>query len=150
MLFKSDSLVQLISSEVEQEGCDLVELKVKGNSSRPLVQVYVDRDGGVNIDTCARITRKLTELLDISYPDLVQYRLEVSSPGVERPLKTQKDFYRNTGRIVRIRFLENDNVRDIEGEIQNADANTVYVRSEDLEIQIPYESIQLARIQLRW
>lgn len=150
MIFEANTLVQLISPEVEREGCEIVEVRVRGSSSKPLVQVFIDRDGGVNIELCTRVTRKLTEVLDTVYPEIVQYRLEVSSPGVDRPLKTQKDFKRNLGRTVKITYKENDNVTSIEGEIARSDKNNVYVKSGEMEVQIHYEAIQLARIQLRW
>ena len=129
---------------------DFIEVKIKGNNIRPLIQVFIDRDGGVTIDDCAKITRQLTDTLDMTFPDVPQYRLEVSSPGIRRPLKSERDFQRHIGQIVNIQYVVNTQEQSVEGEIIKTDKNFVFVRFEEEIIKIPLKFIRVARIQLRW
>jgi len=150
MVFESSYLEELTRPLIEKQGCELVEIRVKGSYSKPYLQVFVDRDGGVRINDCADITRSITEILDMNFPDISQYRLEVSSPGVHRPLETEKDFKRNTGRTVVVQFLEKDTEKTAEGEIIKTEHGKLVLQSGKEMIEIPLEHIRSGRIQLRW
>ena len=89
------------------EGIEIVEVQFKGSGSQRLVRIYIDKPGGVSHDDCQFISRNAGTILDME--DVVpgdKYRLEVSSPGIERPLRTAKDFERITGQSVVIVLRE--------------------------------------------
>jgi len=146
----SHQLEEMLVPIINSEGCDLIEIKSKGGRKRPLIQVFIDRDGGVDIDDCAKISRKIADLLDVSLPDVTQYRLEVSSPGVHRPLKTERDFRRNIGHTVRIQYTLNEKEASDEGKIVGVDYNHVRLQKKDCMIELPLNNIREARIQLKW
>ncbi|MFC1569510.1 ribosome maturation factor RimP [bacterium] len=150
MILESSQLEIVITPAVEKYNCDLIEIKIKGSSSRPLIQVFIDRTGGVTIDDCTKITRQLTEVLDIEFPDIPQYRLEVSSPGLNRPLKSDNDFRRNIGRQVDIQYCIDEQEQSVEGEIVKIDNNKVQIRSGNEIVEIPLDIIRLAQIKLKW
>ena len=99
----------MISQELHREiealvgglGLELVSLEWKGIGRRGEVQVVIDREGGVGVDDCAKVSRHLGVLLDLKDPFPAKYTLKVSSPGIERPLGTERDFHRALGKPLR-------------------------------------------------
>jgi ribosome maturation factor RimP len=89
-------LRELLEEILGETDSYLVELKMKPNK----VEVYADRDPHITIDDCARINRLLAKKLDAEFPFSSRYALEVSSPGMDQPLKVQRQFKKNLGRTV--------------------------------------------------
>jgi ribosome maturation factor RimP len=87
-------------------GLELAEVEYRQEGRHMVLRLYIDKDGGVTLDDCSSVSRELTEILDVE--DFIQghYNLEVSSPGLNRPLKKPSDFERYTGRLVKIRTFE--------------------------------------------
>lgn len=84
-----------------RNGAELVDLAVKRGRTQ-LVRLVADREGGIDLDTCARVSNELSRMLDADDPIAGRYTLEVTSPGLDRPLRTAADFRRVVGRKVRI------------------------------------------------
>lgn len=85
---------------------DLVELNIRRQGGDWMVQVFADRpQGGISLEECAYLNHKLVEVFD-AHAAIVDYSLEVSSPGIDRPLKTKKDFQRALNQIVRLHLSE--------------------------------------------
>ena len=95
-------LEDLVTPFLETHGADLVELSISGNHRRKVVRIFVDRLGGVTIDECAAFSRGLEDVLDTHDPIEGAYTLEVSSPGLNRALKTTRDYRWAQGKSVRI------------------------------------------------
>jgi ribosome maturation factor RimP len=85
---------------------ELVEVEYRQEGRQMVLRLFIDREGGVTLDDCASVSRELAEILDVE--DFIQglYNLEVSSPGINRPLKKAADYERFTGRLVKIRTFE--------------------------------------------
>ncbi|HEX6316715.1 MAG TPA: ribosome maturation factor RimP [Gemmatimonadaceae bacterium] len=100
----NEALEVFVRTEVEGLGYDLVELRKGGTARRPLLDVRIDRTDGarITIDECARVSRALEPRLDASGLVGENYVLEVSSPGVERPLRNAADWRRFTGRTAKV------------------------------------------------
>lgn len=98
----NDALEEIVTQQLDVIGLDLVELRRGGSKSRPVLDVRIDRRDGaaVTVDDCARASRAIEERLDGGEVIAERYRLEVSSPGVERPLKSVADFRRFAGKAV--------------------------------------------------
>ncbi len=90
----------------ESLGLELVELEYKREGRHMVLRLYIDKQGGVTLDDCADVSRELSAILDVE--DIVpgRYTLEVSSPGLNRPLRTRADYERHTGRLVKIKTFE--------------------------------------------
>jgi ribosome maturation factor RimP len=88
-------------------GVELVELEYKREGRSMVLRLYIDKTGGVSLDDCAAVSKELAAVLDVEdiIPD--KYTLEVSSPGLNRPLKTRGHFEAYTGRLVKIKTVEN-------------------------------------------
>ena len=96
------TLEKLIEPALQEKGVELVELSISGNARRYVLRVFVDRTDGISIGECAQLSRYLADVLDTHDPITSSYVLEVSSPGLTRPLKSTRDFERAMGKAVRL------------------------------------------------
>ena len=101
MLIK-DTLAHLILPLLNRRDVELVELAVSGGHRRNIVRIFVDRPDGITVDECAALSREIADILDTRDPIDGTYLLEVSSPGLTRPLKTDRDFERVVGKSLRL------------------------------------------------
>ena len=147
-----DRLLKLVEPIVEENDVELVDLEVKGSSRIILIRVFVDVAGGININECVRLSRLIEDAIEMENLIPGQYRLEVSSPGLDRPLRTPRDFQRNIGRLVEIRYTPSEEETRTEcGDIVGADDTSVTILKQDQErLPIPLAQIQKALIQIKW
>ena len=126
---------------------ELVDLEVKGKGPTTIVKVFVDRPGGITLDECSMLSEKLSVLLDLADIFPHRYTLEVSSPGLDRPLVTEADFRRKIGENVKV-FLKTlvDNKNEIEGKIEDFKDRKLWLESEGETKVIAFEKIEKARI----
>ncbi|MBW3554177.1 MAG: ribosome maturation factor RimP [Gemmatimonadetes bacterium] len=156
------SLEQALEERTEALGFELVELERAGSKARPVLRVRVDRPdskpgAGISLEDCARVSRALEEYLD-ALPALAQnYVLEVSSPGVERPLVRRGDYDRFRGHEVALRGYAPlaGRGRRLQGELLGLDegpgGDGVRLRLEDgEEVVVPREGIARAHLVFRW
>ena len=101
-----EQIWQLAEPLVSSEGMELVLVECLKMPSRWLVRIYMDREGGITVDDCARISNQLGDLLDVHDVPPGPYTLEVSSPGLDRPLYRDRDFLKYRGLQVRLRLGE--------------------------------------------
>jgi ribosome maturation factor RimP len=146
-----DELQEAVAPVVESLGLELVEL----NFNRGLLRVTVDRSGGVDLDTIALATREVSNALDRD--DVVpggRYTLEVSSPGLERPLKSPAQFERAVGEQVVVRTLAQSGLeRRLRGTLAAAEADAIVLSGSDLpdgSVRIAYADIERARTVFEW
>ncbi|MFN2432191.1 MAG: ribosome maturation factor RimP [Gemmatimonadota bacterium] len=99
-------ITALVGAAVEEWGGELVEVQVVGSARKPLVRAYVDVPGGTTAEACAEISRRIEQRLETSGLVAARYTLEVSSPGLDRPLRTRRDFERLRGRRIALRLRE--------------------------------------------
>ena len=132
-------------------GVDLEDLQITSAGRREVVRVVVDRDGGIDLDLIADISRRIAELLDV--PPLADeivgtYVLEVSSPGTDRPLTEEKHWRRAERRLVEA-TLADDSV--VTGRIVRTDAGVVEIEQADGEVRaVPLSSLRRGLVQLEF
>lgn len=105
--------VEELTDQIIRQGDNslfLVEVLVSATGGRQKLTVYVDGDEGVSVETCAMISRKIAEGLDEDNPDLA-YTLEVSSPGLDQPLKLERQYKKNIGRTVKVLLQDNQTIK---------------------------------------
>jgi ribosome maturation factor RimP len=118
--------------------------------SSQIVRVTVERDGGVDLDTIAALTRAISDRFDELDLGNGRYTLEVSSPGVERRLRTEAQFAGAVGETVTIKMAPGYPVRRIDGVIAQVAGNEVTVRTEDGDLVVPIAAIDRARTVFEW
>ena len=151
----NEALEVFVKTEVEGLGFDLVEVRLGGTVRRPLVDVRIDRrDGGkITIDDCALVSRSIEPRLDASGLVGENYVLEVSSPGVERPLRNAADWRRFVGRTAKV--LAPSLGGRLEVEVLGVDDSSgvlvaVMRDSRGTEHRIPLADVREARLVFRW
>ena len=145
-------LERLIEPEVKHLGYDLVRVMMIGGASDPTLQVMAERPDTRQLDIadCERISRRLSELLDLADPIDGSYRLEVSSPGIDRPLTRLKDFDDWAGHETRITLSEPCNGRkQFTGDLNGRDGEIVKLRARDgNDYELPFANISSAKLVL--
>ena len=101
-----DKIEILIQPILEDLGYELVDLEYQRDQRGWILQIFLDKEGGINLDNCAAASREISSLLDVENIIPTAYNLEVSSPGIERPLKRIADFERFAGQLVKIKTLD--------------------------------------------
>jgi len=91
---------------LESLGLELADLEFKRSGREAVLRLFIDKEGGVTIDDCAEVSHELSAVLDVEEFIPCQYNLEVSSPGLDRPLKSTADYERFAGRLIKIRTYE--------------------------------------------
>ncbi len=141
----------LILPILESSQVDFIDLELKGRAGSQLLRVFVDTENGITLDQCVKLSCEISDLLDTR--DLIKgrYRLEVSSPGLDRPLTAAKDFRRNLGRKVRINYLTDQaEEKTVAGNIEEVADNLIIVAQDDQQIKIDISKILVAKIIPVW
>jgi ribosome maturation factor RimP len=141
----------LVRPVVESAGLELWEVSFHGEGGRSVLRVMVDRAGGVDLDTIAEVSERLSRRLDLEDFGPQRYALEVSSPGLERPLRTPRHFERSVGWQVKVKTVEPIGGSKVhQGALVSADAEAIVVASEGGELRVPYADIASARTVFEW
>ncbi|MFD1018222.1 ribosome maturation factor RimP [Thalassobacillus hwangdonensis] len=142
---------EMVQPILEQMDLELVDIEFKKEGKNWFLRVFVDKEGGVDIEECGRVSEQLSEKLDETDPVEFPYFLEVSSPGAERPLKKKEDFRRHVGHRVYIKLYEPmEGEKEIEGDLTSFENDTATVemkiKTRTKTFEIPYEKIAKARL----
>ncbi|WP_311564476.1 ribosome maturation factor RimP [Peptoniphilus duerdenii] len=132
-----------ISTKISEErGYEIVEVAYKKATPHSLVSVFIYKEDGISLDDCDTMSRAIEEELDKE--DIIEesYYLEVSSPGLDRPIKTQDDLRRNKGKLVEAKlFAPLDGNKLYEGVLASYTKDTVILDNEGKEVELPLKSI---------
>jgi ribosome maturation factor RimP len=138
-----EDVERLVTPFLEDRGVELVELTLAGGQRRKILRFFVDRSGGITIGECTALSRDLADLLDTHDPIGGTYVLEVSSPGLNRPLKTERDYQRSVGKAVR---LQVDGKEALVGILTSCGSENLTLEMETEVVQIPRCSIRKANL----
>ncbi len=123
---------KLITPIVESKGFELVDIEYVKEASQYYLRVYIDKEGGITIDDCVEVSREFNQILDSEDYIDDEYIFEVSSPGVDRPLKKDKDYDRSIGKRVMIRtYKQLDGKKEFYGELSAYDGKVVTIIDEE-------------------
>jgi ribosome maturation factor RimP len=141
-------VLELAAQVADEQGLEIFDIELLGKG-KLLLRVILDKEGGVTLDDCERFSRSFAVLLDVENPVQGSYNLEVSSPGMDRPLKNMKDFEKNMGKLVRIVTAEKiRNQSFFIGRISGIEGSIVKLSVKGHEIPIPFDSISKARLEI--
>lgn len=140
-------LKQHLATLIESLGYEFVGSVLQGQSRQAVLRIYIDKTGGVTVDDCSRVSRQVGAMLDVE--DLISgsYTLEVSSPGLDRPLFELAQYEKFLGRYAKIRVhTPIDNQRNFVGVLLRIEKMNVYLLTEQGEIVLPFADIEKAKL----
>ncbi len=143
-----DRIRPLIVSVVEFSGMELVQVEMRREGIGLVLRLYIDKEGGVTLDDCVRVSRQVSAQLDAEDPISGRYTLEISSPGLDRPLASERDFQRFAGQRVKVSTIAPlAGRRNFAGRLVGLVDSVVRLLLEDgHEVDIPKDLIAKARI----
>ena len=122
----------LVSGIIEEMGYELVDVEFVKEGQNWYLRFYLDKDGGINIDDCEKASRAIEKLLDEKDPIEQAYILEVSSPGLDRQLKKEKDFVKYAGSLVDVKLYKAvDGSKEFQGTLKGLEGNIVTIEDEN-------------------
>lgn len=132
----------------DEQGMDIFDIELFGKG-KMVLRVVIDTEGGVTLDDCERFSKSFGALLDIEDPLPGSYLLEVSSPGLDRPLKEIRDFEKHSGKLARIITTDKiENQNFFIGRITDVKNNLIMLSMNNKEITIPFEKISKAKLEV--
>lgn len=147
MATKQDTLLALIVPVVEALECEFWGMEYLSQGRHTTLRIYIEREAGVMLEDCEKVSRQISAVLDVEDPISGEYTLEVSSPGVDRPLYTPDHYQRFTGEKVELRLrVPYQGRRKFSGNIVGVEADEVVIRVGDEEFLFPIDSIEKANI----
>lgn len=147
VLLSAQKLNELLQPLVEDLGYEFVGLEYNNNPKHSLLRIYIDHENGVGVDDCERVSREVAALLDVKDPIRSHYNLEISSPGLDRPLFTPAHYRKFAGCVAQINlFAPQDGRRKFSGPILGADENGVHVEQDGSAVTLDFGNIVKARL----
>ncbi len=146
--FDVQNLTELFAPVVELMGYELVGVEFSGGSGHGTLRVYIDHEDGVNLDDCANISHQISAILDVEEPIQQAYNLEVSSPGLDRPLFKLEDYQRFIGQLVKIKMaIALSGRRNFKGVLQAVvEPNLIEIEVDGEVYQLPLADIGKANL----
>lgn len=143
---------KLVVPIIEKEKFELVDIEYKKEGANRYLRLYIDKPDGITLDDCQKISEQLSDRLDEEDPIKEHYFLEVSSPGLDRPLKKESDFIRCKGETVEVKLYEalNGN-KVIEGELMGLENNVIKLNVDGVGlVELPREKVALTRLAIKF
>lgn len=141
------NLQTLIGPVVVTMGYELLGVEYIAGGKGHLLRLYIDRDSGITLDDCVRVNRQVSGLLDVEDPLHGSYAIEVSSPGLDRPLFTAEQFARFTGYTIRFRLLTPiDGRRKFTGVIKAVDGDVITIGVDNKELELSIDRFEKANL----
>ena len=147
---KIKSIVEeMIQPFMEEHDFELVDVEYVKEGKNWFLRIYVDKEGGIDIDDCGLVSEYMSQQLDQNDPITDVYFLEVSSPGAERPLKKSADVVKAVGKDVFVTVYEAlDGLKEFEGRLLSFEDDVLVIEVGKKQHQIPYDKVASARLAI--
>jgi ribosome maturation factor RimP len=141
-----DVVFDICKPVTDKHNFELVEVEYKKEGGEWYLRIYIDKEGGINIDDCQTVSEEVSELLDEADPIDGAYIFEVSSPGIERPLKTERDYQKSMGKLVEAKlFAPVDGKKLIEGILIGYTEDTVELDQNNNKVVLDKKQIAIIK-----
>jgi ribosome maturation factor RimP len=144
-----DRVRAMVDPILLNEGIELVDTEYRRESKGWILRLYLDKEGGVTLDDCTRVSQEVERSLDVE--DFIQtpYTLEVSSPGLTRPLKTENDFMKYCHRLIKVKTVDPiENRRQFKGRLLGVSENRIEIEVDGGVFQIPLSNVAKANLEI--
>ncbi len=142
-------VMEIITPILLDERMECVDLEYRREARGWVLRLYIDKEGGITLDDCAQINQKVGRILDVENLIETPYHLEVSSPGLTRSLKTEKDFIKYQNRLIKVKTVEPiGNQRQFKGKLLRVAHEGIEIELDQSTLHIPFRHIAKARLEL--
>jgi ribosome maturation factor RimP len=143
----AEEVSHLIEPVLDELDLELVDVEYVTERGRPILRVTIDKPGGVIVDDCAAVSREIGDLIEINYTLSGKYVLEVSSPGINRRLKKEKDFVQAVGKKVRLKTVSPiDKRQNFEGELLSFEEGILLMDLGNSQVQLSLMDLKKANL----
>jgi ribosome maturation factor RimP len=140
-------VVDLVEPILDEMGIELVDVEYLSHYGKWVLRLYIDKESGVTIDDCVRVSREIGDLIDVKEAVTHEYTLEVSSPGIDRPLRKEKDFVGAVGKKVKVRMIAAiDGRRSFTGYLKDFENGTLYIEMDGAPVVLPWAEVEKANL----
>ncbi len=151
LMANQQQLSEIIAPAVEAVGFEFVGIEYKPAGKHSLLRVYIDSKNGINVEDCAEVSQQVSAVMDVEDPINTEYRLEVSSPGADRPLFTIEHFIQFQGEEVNLKLLSPINGRrKFKGEMSVIDGEKVNIKVDGENFNFEIHQIEQANLVANW
>lgn len=147
----TESIEGLVTPIIHENRLELVDVEYKKEGKNWFLRIYIDKEGGVTVDDCTRVSREIEDLIDVEEVVPSSYILEVSSPGLDRPLKREKDFLRFKGKRAHVTtYTPIHEQKSFKGTIRDFQEDTLFLDIDSQPVEIPKSQIAKARLEIEF
>ena len=148
----SDQIREVIKDCVANKSAHVIDLVVRGEKGAQVVEVFIDAEEGITTDRCSEISRELSNAIDAGRLIEGSYRLEISSPGIERPLKFPWQYRKHIGRQMEVKVRSGQGTEKRVGRFLSMDDTGVVLQvgKKNENVQIPFDALVEARVKAPW
>lgn len=147
MYRQNNALLELLEPAVGKMGYRLLGIEQFSQGRSALIRIYIDHEGGINLDDCQRVSEQVSGILDVNDPIRGTYTLEVSSPGLDRPFFTLEQMQDYIGSTIKVNLRNRiDGRRNLTGILMAVDVQNVSIKMDDVEYLVNADNIDRARL----
>lgn len=147
-LFK-ENIAEVISEIVKNENFFLIDLIIRGTSSSPVIEVFIDGEKNISAADCAEVSRKINSEIENKLPVNSNYRLDVSSPGIERPLIYLNQYPKHINRMFEVSYIQDDTTKKLTGKLTAVNnSELTFLKKNQQQLIINFNNIKKAKIIL--
>ncbi len=143
---KKQQIYSKIEEIVQASDFLLVDTLIRGSEKKPVIEVFIDSEKGVTANQCADISRELNDYLNDEDIINQSYRLDVSSPGIDRPLKFLEQFPKHIDRKFKIKYSNNESTSEIEGKLKSVNDSQLCFNVEEEEVILDFAQVVSAKV----
>lgn len=143
-------IIELITPVFEEMNTHLVDIELRGHRNNQVLSIYADTEKGISLQEITEITKEIEDVLDLEDPIEGKYRLDVSSPGIDRPLKEKWQYQKNINRTLRVIYHHGENKKDITGILSAVSEKDIIIKTKKEEIPVPLSAIKKAIVKPTW
>lgn len=146
-----DRVFAIAEPILNNEAMELIDVEHRREARGWVLRLYIDKEGGVTLDDCSRVSQEVGRVLDVEDFILTPYTLEVSSPGLNRVLKREKDFVKYRDRLIRVKTFDPiGNRRQFKGRLLGLAENRIEIEVDGETFQIPLSNVTKANLEMEF
>ncbi len=147
----TESIAELVTPIINENRLELVDVEYKKEGKNWFLRLFIDKEGGVTVEDCTRVSRQIEDLIEVEEAVPSSYVLEVSSPGLNRPLKREKDFLRFKGKLAHVTtYTPIHQQKNFKGTIRDFQKDVLILDIDSQRLEIPKDQIAKARLEIEF